>query len=400
MDLKNKTVVIGVTGGIAAYKIAALVSMLKKAKAHVHVIMTRNACRFIAPLTFETLSGYECLTDTFERKGKFDVEHVELAKKADIFLVAPATANVTAKLANGIADDMLTTTFLASECPKIVAPAMNTRMYKNPVTQDNMKKLEGYGIEVITPATGYLACGDTGAGKMPEPEVLFDYIAKAVFKNKDLAGRKVLVTAGATREAIDPVRFITNHSSGKMGFALARECALRGADVMIVKGAVTEKAPRFCKVIDVESAEDMFSEVSRNFSDADIVIMAAAVADYTPMNYSDDKVKKKGGDMSIQLQRTKDILGTLGKQKKKGQFICGFSMETKDLVENSKDKLKRKNADMIVANNLKDKGAGFCTDTNLVTLISKDFIEPLELMSKEDVAGRIIDKICTDGILK
>ena len=258
MDLKNKTVVIGVTGGIAAYKIAALVSMLKKAKAHVHVIMTRNACRFIAPLTFETLSGYECLTDTFERKGKFDVEHVELAKKADVFLVAPATANVTAKLANGIADDMLTTTFLASECPKIVAPAMNTRMYKNPVTQDNMKKLEGYGIEVITPATGYLACGDTGAGKMPEPEVLFDYIAKAVFKNKDLAGRKVLVTAGATREAIDPVRFITNLSSGKMGFALARECALRGADVTIVKGAVTEKAPRFCKVIDVESAEDMF----------------------------------------------------------------------------------------------------------------------------------------------
>lgn len=400
MNVRNKTVVIGVTGGIAAYKIASLVSMLNKAEAEVHVIMTKNACRFITPLTFETLSGYECITDTFERKGKFEVEHVELAKKADVFMVAPATANVIAKLANGIADDMLTTTFLASRCPKIIVPAMNTRMYENPITQDNMRKLEGYGMEVITPDVGNLACGDTGAGKMPEPEVLFDHIVRAARISKDLKGKKVLVTAGATRESIDPVRFITNHSSGKMGFAIAKECVMRGADVTIVKAATTAKIPRFCKIIDVESAEDMFNEVSGISAEADIIIMAAAVADYTPRDYSDQKVKKQDGELTIQLTRTKDILETLGKEKRHGQFICGFSMETRDLVENSKRKLKRKNADMIVANNLKDNGAGFGTDTNLVTLISRDFVEPLELMSKEDAAMHIIDKICTGGILK
>ena len=357
MNLRNKTVVIGVTGGIAAYKIASLVSMLNKAEAEVHVIMTKNACRFITPLTFETLSGYECITDTFERKGKFEVEHVELAKKLDekgklpaIFMVvAPgSTANVIAKLANGIADDMLTTTFLASRCPKIIVPAMNTRMYENPITQDNMRKLEGYGMEVITPDVGNLACGDTGAGKMPEPEVLFDHIVRAARISKDLKGKKVLVTAGATRESIDPVRFITNHSSGKMSFAIAKECVMRGADVTIVKAATTAKLPRFCKIIDVESAEDMFDEVSGISAEADIIIMAAAVADYTPRDYSDQKVKKQDGELTIQLTRTKDILETLGKEKRHGQFICGFSMETRDLVGNSKRKLKRKNADMIV----------------------------------------------------
>lgn len=400
MNLKNKTVVIGVTGGIAAYKTASLVSMLKKSEAEVHVIMTKNACEFITPLTFETLSGFECVTDTFERKGKFDVEHVELAKKADVFIVAPATANVMAKLANGIADDMLTTTFLASQCPKIIAPAMNTRMYRNPITQDNMDKLRKYGMEVISPSVGYLACGDTGEGKMPEPEVLFDYTVKALQKNKDLSGRKVLVTAGATRESIDPVRFITNHSSGKMGFAIAKECVLRGAEVTIVKAATTAPIPRFCNIIDVTSAEDMYNAVQENFAESDIVIMAAAVADYTPKDYSAQKVKKKEGDLAIPLARTKDILGILGKVKSKGQFLCGFSMETQNLVENSKSKLERKNADMIVANNLKDDGAGFGTDTNLVTLITKDSIEALELMSKDEVAMHIIDKICTSGILK
>ena len=322
-----------------------------------------------------------------------NVEHVALAKKADVFLVAPATANVMAKLAHGLADDMLTTTFLACTCPKIAAPAMNTAMYENPITQDNMKLLEKYGVEVITPATGYLACGDTGSGKMPEPEVLFQYIEKAVAREKDMSGRKVLVTAGATRESMDPVRFITNHSSGKMGFAIAKECMLRGADVTLVKAATTVSAPMFVDVVPVESAADMFEAVTLRSDEMDIIIKAAAVSDYTPASVSDQKVKKKDGDLSIPMKRTQDILKYLGEHKKAGQFLCGFSMETENMLENSKAKLNRKNADMIVANNLKDTGAGFGTDTNLVTLITKDGDRQLELMGKDQVAKAVVDAI-------
>ena len=391
--LKGKTVLLGVSGGIAAYKIANLASMLVKKGAEVHVIMTENACNFITPTTFETLTGNKCVVDTFDRNFQFNVEHVALAKKADVFMVAPATANVMAKLSHGIADDMLTTTFLASRCPKMVAPAMNTAMYENPITQDNMKTLEKYGIEVIQPATGYLACGDTGAGKMPEPEELYAYIERTVAREKDMLGRKVLITAGATRESMDPVRFITNHSSGKMGFSLAKECMLRGAEVTVVKANTTAKAPGFVDIVPVSSAADMFDAVTKLAEEQDIIIKAAAVSDYTPVNVSDQKVKKKDGDLSIPLKRTQDILKYLGEHKKEGQILCGFSMETENMIENSRAKLEKKNADLIVANNLKEAGAGFGCDTNVVTLISREETRQLEIMSKDDVARAIVDYI-------
>lgn len=390
---ENKTIILGVTGGIAAYKVAGLASALGKTKADVHVIMTENACNFIAPLTFETLTGNKCIVDTFDRNFEFNVEHVALAKKADLFIVAPATANVIAKIAHGIADDMLTTTFLASSCPKLVSPAMNTGMYMNPVTQDNLNTLRKYGIKVIEPASGYLACGDTGAGKMPEPEQLFAHIEKEIAREKDMTGLRVLVSAGATRESMDPVRFITNHSSGKMGFAIAKEAMLRGADVTIVKAFTTAKVPDFVNIVPVDSAEDMYNAVTERASDQDIIIKAAAVSDYTPSEVSDQKVKKKDGDLAIPMKRTKDILKALGENKKEGQFLCGFSMETENMVENSQAKLKKKNADMIIANNLKDEGSGFGTDTNAVTFITPDAIEPQPLISKEEVAGAILDKI-------
>ncbi len=391
--LKNKTVLLGVSGGIAAYKAASLASRLVKEGTEVHVIMTEHACNFINPITFETLTGNQCIVDTFNRNFRHNVEHVALAKKADVFLVAPATANVMAKLAHGLADDMLTTTFLAARCPKLVAPAMNTAMYENPITQDNMRRLESYGIQVIAPAAGWLACGDTGSGKMPEPEVLFHYIERAVARTKDMAGKRVLVTAGATRESMDPVRFITNHSSGKMGFAIAKECMLRGADVTLVKAAATTEPPMFVHIVEVESAADMFEAVTTRAPEQDIIIKAAAVSDYTPAEVSNQKVKKKDGDLSIAMRRTRDILKYLGEHKGEGQFLCGFSMETENMLENSRAKLVRKNADMIVANNLKDAGAGFGTDTNLVTLITQEDAEQLELMSKEEVAKAVVDKI-------
>ena len=391
--LKGKTVLLGVSGGIAAYKIANLASMLVKKGAEVHVIMTENACNFITPTTFETLTGNKCVVDTFDRNFQFNVEHVALAKKADVFMVAPATANIMAKLCHGIADDMLSTTFLAARCHKIVAPAMNTAMYENPVTQDNMRTLEKYGIEVICPATGYLACGDTGAGKMPEPAELYSYIEKAVAREKDMLGKKVMISAGATREAMDPVRFITNHSSGKMGFSLAKECMLRGAEVTIVKANTTAEVPGFCSIVPVSSAADMFDAVTKLADEQDLIIKAAAVSDYTPVNVSDQKVKKKDGELSIPLKRTQDILKYLGEHKKEGQILCGFSMETENMIENSKAKLERKNADLIVANNLKVEGAGFGCDTNVVTLITRDEVRELELMSKDEVAGAVIDYI-------
>lgn len=391
--LNDKTVLLGISGGIAAYKCASLASRLVKEGAEVHVIMTEHACNFINPITFETLTGNKCITDTFDRNFQHNVEHVALAKKADLFMVAPATANVMAKLAHGLADDMLTTTFLASKCPKIVAPAMNTNMYENPVTQDNMGILEGYGIKVIRPALGYLACGDTGAGKMPEPEVLFHYIEREIACEKDMTGKKVLVTAGATRESMDPVRFITNHSTGKMGFAIARECMLRGAEVTLVKASTSGEPPMFVEVVDVASAADMFEAVTARADGQDIIVKAAAVSDYTPAEVSDQKVKKKDGDLSISMKRTRDILMYLGQHKKEGQFLCGFSMETENMLENSKAKLLKKNADMIVANNLKDAGAGFGTDTNLVTMITRDDVKELALMGKDQVAKAIIDEI-------
>ncbi len=391
--LKDKTVLLGISGGIAAYKSAYLASRLVKEGAEVHVIMTEHAGKFIQPLTFETLTANKCVTDTFDRNFRYDVEHVALAKKADLFIVAPATANIAAKLAHGIADDMLTTTFLACRCPKIVVPAMNTAMYENPVTQDNLKRLVHYGITVVEPASGRLACGDTGAGKMPEPDELYQYVERAISREKDMRGKKVLVTAGATRESLDPVRFITNHSSGKMGFSLAKECMLRGAEVTLVKGFTTAEPPAFVDIVQVESAADMFEAVVSRAPEQDLIIKAAAVADYTPQECSDQKVKKKDGDMTIPLKRTRDILKYLGEHKRQGQFLCGFSMETENMLENSRAKLTAKNADMIVANNLKDKGAGFGTGTNLVTLITDDGIEELELMKKEEVAAAIIDRI-------
>lgn len=390
---ENKSIIIGVSGGIAAYKTAYLVSALSKTEADVNVIMTENACEFISPLVFETLTGNKCYVDTFDRNFKFDVEHISLAKKADIFMIAPATANVIAKIANGIADDMLTTTFLASKCKKIVSPAMNTAMFENQITQDNISKLKKYGIGVVEPQNGLLACGDTGAGKMPEPDFLFDVIEREIAREKDMLGKKVLVTAGATMESLDPVRFLTNHSSGKMGFAIAKEAMLRGAEVTVVKANTTAEIPNFVNVVEVLSASDMFDEVTKRADQQDIIVKAAAVADYTPESYVDSKIKKKDGDLSIPLKRTKDILKYLGENKREGQFLCGFSMETDNMLENSKAKLSKKNADMIVANNLKDAGSGFKTDTNAVTLITRDGHRSLELKSKAEVAKEIFDEI-------
>ncbi len=390
---ENKSIIIGVSGGIAAYKTAYLVSALSKTEADVNVIMTENACEFISPLVFETLTGNKCYVDTFDRNFKFDVEHISLAKKADIFMIAPATANVIAKIANGIADDMLTTTFLASKCKNIVSPAMNTAMFENQITQDNISKLKKYGIGVVEPQNGLLACGDTGAGKMPEPDFLFDVIEREIAREKDMLGKKVLVTAGATMESLDPVRFLTNHSSGKMGFAIAKEAMLRGAEVTVVKANTTAEIPNFVNIVEVLSASDMFDEVTKRADQQDIIVKAAAVADYTPESYVDSKIKKKDGDLSIPLKRTKDILKYLGENKKEGQFLCGFSMETENMLENSKAKLSKKNADMIVANNLKDAGSGFKTDTNAVTLITRDGHRSLELKSKAEVAKEIFDEI-------
>ena len=391
--LAGKTVLLCVSGSIAAYKIAYLASALKKLKADVHVLMTRNATNFINPITFETLTGNKCLVDTFDRNFEFSVEHVSLAKAADVVLVAPASANVIAKLAHGLADDMLTTTVLACTCKKILAPAMNTNMYENPILQDNLDICRRYGMEVITPAWGYLACGDTGAGKMPEPEVLLQYILKEVQYEKDLKGKKILVTAGPTREAIDPVRYITNHSTGKMGYAIAKTAALRGAEVTLVSGPAEVEPPMFVNFVPVVTAKDMFEAVTSRSDEMDAVIKAAAVADYRPKFVNTEKTKKKDGDMAIELERTDDILKWLGEHKKDSQFLCGFSMETEHMLENSRAKLKKKNLDMIVANNLKVAGAGFGTDTNVVTMIRENKETELPIMSKEEVAGAILDEI-------
>ena len=390
--LEGKHIVLGVTGSIAAYKIASLASMLAKKHADVTVIMTRNATNFINPITFESLTGNKCLVDTFDRNFEFQVEHVSLAKQTDVFLTAPASANVIAKAAHGIADDMLTTTLLACTCPKIFAPAMNTRMYQNPVVQDNMEILKRYGMEVITPADGYLACGDTGAGKMPEPEVLYEAIVKALTP-KDMAGKRVLVTAGPTREKIDPVRYISNHSTGKMGYAIARAAMLRGADVTLVSGKVNLEPPKGVRLLPVVSAADMAQAVKENARDQDIIIKAAAVADYRPSVTADEKLKKKDGEMTIELGRTEDILAYLGAHRRNGQFLCGFSMETEHMLGNSRLKLEKKNIDMIVANNLKQAGAGFGTDTNVVTFLTADETVQLPIMSKEDVADRLLSFI-------
>ena len=391
--LKGKTVLLGVTGSIAAYKIAYLASTLVKQGARVHVLMTKNAVNFINPITFETLTGNKCLVDTFDRNFEFSVEHVSLAKAADVCMIAPASANVIGKLAHGIADDMLTTTVMACTCRKILAPTMNTRMYENPILQDNLKILEHYGMEVIRPATGYLACGDTGAGKMPEPDILLEYILREAAYEKDLEGKKILVTAGPTQEAMDPVRFITNHSSGKMGYAIARAAAFRGAQVTLVTGPVHLAPPLFAETVPVVSARDMFEAVAARSGEQDIIIKAAAVADYTPVETASEKVKKKDGDLSIPLKRTQDILAWLGENRREGQFLCGFSMETEHLLENSRAKLEKKHVDMIAANNLKTEGAGFGTDTNRITLITRDGDTELPLMTKEEAAHRILTEI-------
>ena len=391
--LKNKCVVLGITGSIAAYKIASLASALKKLHCDVQVIMTQNAAQFITPITFETLTGNKCLIDTFDRNFTFEVEHISVAKKADLVLIAPASANVIGKLAHGIADDMLTTTVMACRCPKLISPAMNTAMFENPVVQDNLAILKKYNWEVIDPACGYLACGDTGAGKMPDPEVLLSYILKEIAHEKDLSGKKILVTAGPTQEAIDPVRCITNHSTGKMGYAIARAAMLRGAEVTLVSGPVNIAPPPFVKIVPIKSAEEMFQAVTAASADQDAIIKAAAVADYTPVHVSDEKVKKKDDDMSIPLRRTKDILKYLGEHKPEGQFLCGFSMETEHMLENSHAKLVKKNVDMIVANNLRTAGAGFGTDTNVVTLITRDTVQELPIMSKDEVAHEILNWI-------
>lgn len=391
--LKGKKIVLGITGGIAAYKSAALTSLLIKSGADVQVIMTEHAREFIAPLTFEALTNRRCLTDTFDRNHEYSTEHVALAKEADAVLIAPATANVMAKLAHGIADDMLTTTVLACGCPKVIAPAMNTRMYENPATRENMDTLRRHGMTIVEPASGRLACGDVGAGKMPEPEELLQYVLMACACEKDMAGKKVLVTAGPTRELLDPVRYITNHSTGKMGYSIAKLCALRGAQVTLVSGKTSLIPPMFVEVVPVVTAEDMFREVTARSREMDIIIKAAAVADYRPKNVCDEKMKKSDGEMTLELERTKDILGHLGSHKREGQFLCGFAMETQNLLENAKEKLLRKNADMIIANNLKIQGAGFGTDTNVVTIITEDGAQALELMSKEAVAGQILNEI-------
>lgn len=391
--LKGKNVVLAVTGSIAAYKIANLASMLKKLNCNINVLMTKNATNFINPITFETLTENKCLIDTFDRNFQYSVEHVSLAKKADVVLVAPASANVIGKIANGIADDMLTTTVMACPCKKIIAPAMNTNMYLNPIVQDNIKKLKSYGMEVITPDKGYLACGDIGEGKMPSEEVLLEYILKEIAHEKDMTGLNVLVTAGPTREKIDPVRFITNHSTGKMGYAIAKHCMQRGANVTLVTGKTSIAYPPFVKIIEVISAKDMFEAVKENYENQDLIIKAAAVADYCPKYEAEEKVKKKDDDLSIELKRTQDILQYLGNNRRENQFLCGFSMETENMVENSVKKLEKKGADMIVANNLKVEGAGFGTDTNVVTFITRDEILELPKMTKEELAKKLIDFI-------
>ncbi len=391
--LKGKNIVLAVTGSIAAYKIANLASMLGKLHAKVTVLMTANATNFINPITFETLTGNKCLIDTFDRNFQYNVEHVSLAKETDLVLVAPASANVIGKIANGIADDMLTTTVMACSCKKIIAPAMNTQMYLNPIVQDNMNKLRRFGMEVITPDTGHLACGDDGIGKMPSEQVLLDYILREIAFEKDLAGKKVLVTAGATMEKIDPVRYISNHSTGKMGYAIAENAMLRGADVTLITGKSILTPPPFINVVPVISAQDMFDAVKACMEEQDIIIKAAAVADYRPVNPAEEKIKKQEDDMSIRLERTDDILGYIGEHKKPGQFICGFSMETQNMLENSRKKLLKKKADMIVANNLKQEGAGFGVDTNIVTFITADDVEEMPIMSKEEVAFLLLKKI-------
>lgn len=391
--LKGKTVVLGVTGSIAAYKIANLTSMLTKLHCDVHVIMTKNATNIINPITFETLTAHKCLVDTFDRNFNYNIEHVALGEKADVVLVAPASANVIGKMAAGIADDMLTTTILACKCKKIVAPAMNTNMYENSVVQANLKKLKEFGMEVIEPASGMLACRVEGKGKLPSEEVLLEYILREIQFEKDMTGKKVLVTAGATQEAIDPVRYITNHSTGKMGYALAKIAMRRGADVTLITAPTNLPAPLFADVVPVVSAQEMFDAVKERAPQMDIIIKAAAVADYTPVSVSDEKIKKKDGDLSLPMRRTTDILAYLGEHRKPGQFICGFSMETENLVENSKKKLQKKNADLIVANNLRDEGAGFGTDTNVVTLVMEEGIVELPCMSKEQVAEAVLDAI-------
>lgn len=393
MMLKGKTVVLAVTGSIAAYKIASLASTLKKLEADVHVLMTENAENFIHPITFETLTGNKCLIDTFDRNFQYSVEHVSLAKLADVVMIAPASANVIGKVANGIADDMLTTTVMACRCKKIVVPAMNTNMFVNPIVQDNLDKLRHFGYEVVDPATGYLACGDTGQGKMPEPKLLLEYILKEIQYEKDLAGKRVLVTAGPTQEAIDPVRFLTNHSTGKMGYALATVCMRRGADVTLVTGPTQIEKPKFVRMIPVRTAKQMFDAVTEYAGDQDIIIKAAAVADYRPKYQSDEKVKKQDGELAIEMERTDDILQYLGDHKKEGQYLCGFSMETEQMMENSRKKLKKKHLDMIVANNLKVEGAGFGGDTNVVTMITDDAEISLGKMTKEETAAHIVSQI-------
>ena len=391
--LANKTVVLGVTGSIAAYKAASLASMLIKLHADVHVIMTKNATNFIHPTAFETITNNKCLVDTFDRNFQFHVAHVSLAQKADLFMIAPASANVIGKLANGIADDMLTTTALACKAPMYIAPAMNTNMFENPIVQDNLAKLKSFGMHIIEPAEGMLACRDTGKGKLPEPEVLREYILNEIAFEKDLSGKHILISAGPTQEAIDPVRYITNHSTGKMGYAIAKDAARRGAEVTLVSGPCAIEAPMFVNVVPVVSAQDMYDAVFAHKDWADIVIMTAAVADYRPVNVADEKIKKSDDDLSIPLARTKDILGGPGACKRDGQFLCGFSMETQNMLENSRKKLDKKNLDLIVANNVKVAGAGFAHDTNVVTLISKEQNRELPLMSKDDVAHELLSEI-------
>lgn len=391
--LTGKNIVLAVTGSIAAYKIAGLASTLKKLNGNITVLMTQNATNFINPITFETLTENKCLIDTFDRNFQYNVEHVSLAKMADVVLVAPASANVIGKLANGIADDMLTTTVMACKCKKIIAPAMNTNMYENPIVQDNIEKLKRFGMEVITPDTGHLACGDTGMGKMPSEETLLSYILKEVQCEKDMKGKKVLVTAGATREKIDPVRYITNHSTGRMGYAIAKAAMLRGAEVTLVTGKTSLMPPPFVRTIEIESAEDMYNAVMSNAASSDIIVKAAAVADYRPKKPADNKIKKKDEEMLIELERTKDILKTLGENRRDNQFICGFSMETENMVENSREKLYKKSIDMIVANNLKTAGAGFGTDTNIVTFITREETVEKPIMTKDEVAHEILSYI-------
>ena len=391
--LKGKTVVLGITGSIAAYKMANVASMLSKQHCDVQVIMTKNATQFITPLTFETLCNSRCMVDTFDRNFQYNVEHVALAKRADVVLIAPASANIIAKMAHGIADDMLSTTVLACRCKKLVAPAMNTNMYENPITQDNLNTLRHYGFTVIDPAVGMLACKDVGAGKLPKEELLYNHILQEILYPKDLAGKKVLVTAGPTCEPIDPVRYITNHSSGKMGYAIARDCSLRGAQVTLVTGKTALEPWPFVETVQVETAQQMFDAVTARAPEMDIIIKSAAVADYRPKNVADEKIKKSGDDLSLELERTRDILQYLGEHKPKGQFLCGFSMETEHLLENSQKKLYKKNADMIVANNLKTAGAGFSGDTNAVTIITRDGVRELPLMSKQEAAHQIVGEI-------